>query len=318
MSLDIFYYLRTFFILVKTIGLNSQLYNKKKEQLNDFNRVKKKFATNYKKSQGGEIEYVVPVWNEKNTELKKRFLPYLPFNFLRDPIVMRTMFVATGGKWLDCQLEYLESRLAEGRLTYLLQEDFVGEPLLLNSKYLTSHNSIHHLYSLQKFMESTGYKFKDSQTVVEWGGGYGNLAKIIKRYNRNVKLTYVLIDTSLFSCIQWLYLATVFGIKNVRIITDKGTEVKSGLINILPLKFLKFHNIKTDLFISTWALSESTKYSQDFVVKTNWFGAKSILLSFQKASDSFPYADNLGKILIRKGGVIEEISFLPNNYYGFL
>ncbi|KKP80020.1 MAG: hypothetical protein UR81_C0036G0006 [Candidatus Levybacteria bacterium GW2011_GWB1_35_5] len=109
----------------------------------------------------------------------------------------------------------------------------------------------------------------------------------------------------------------MLGSKNVHIIDNRKGKIKKGLINVLPLGYLKFHKIKADLFISTWALSESSKFSQDYVTEHDWFGAKSFLLTFQKGSKSFPYADNIGKLLREKGGTIKGISFLPNNYYGF-
>lgn len=318
MILDILYRLRTLFLLARTSTLNRQLHNKKNEQFKNFNELKKKFIAKYKKiEKEKEDKHVIAAWNEKNKRLVQAFLPYPPFDFLRNPIVLRTMFVVSGGKWISEELRFLEQEISKSRLKQLLEEDPAGGPLLLSAEYMTSHNSIHHLYHLQKFLSQTGFRFSNNQTIVEWGGGYGNFAKIVKRYNSNKNLTYILIDSPIFACIQWLYLTTVLESKNVHIIDNREEKIKKGLINVLPLGYLEFHKIKADLFISTWALSESSKFSQDYVIKHNWFGAKNFLLAFQKRSKSFPYADNIGKLLREKGSTIEEISFLPGNYYGF-
>jgi len=295
MILDILYRLRTLFLLARTSALNRQLHNKKNEQFKNFNVLKKTFITKYKKiEKEKEDKHIIATWNEKNKRLAQAFLPYPPFNFLRNTIVLRTMFVVSRGKWISEELKFLEQEISKTRLKQLLEEDPTGGPLLLSAKYMTSHNSIHHLYHLQRFLSHMNYKFSNNQTIVEWGGGYGNFAKIIKRYNSNKNLTYILIDSPIFACIQWLYLTTVLGSKNVHIIDNRKGKIKKGLINVLPLGYLKFHKIKADLFISTWALSESSKFSQDYA-----------------------YADNIGKLLREKGGTIKGISFLPNNYYGF-
>lgn len=318
MILDFLYKLRTILFLIRANTKIRELYSFKYQRKN-FDKLKNNFKNNYLRViKESEKKFVISAWSEKNKRLNKAFLPYPPFFFLRNPIVMRTMFVTAGGSLLKNQIKYLEDKIPKKRLKQLLHEDLVGGPLLINSDYITSHNSIQHLYHLQRFIDSTAYKFSDFQTIVEWGGGYGNLAKIIERYNKNIKLTYILIDTSLFSCVQWLYLSAIFGSENVILITSAKDKIGKGKINVLPVTYLKYHKIKADLFISTWALSESSRYSQDRVTALNWFGAKGILLGFQKANDHFPYADNPGKILQDMGGNIEQIPFLPDNYYGFL
>jgi hypothetical protein len=47
----------------------------------------------------------------------------------------------------------------------------VGNPILMNSAYLTSHNSIHHFYHLMKFQDKARINLSQLGIVVEWGGG---------------------------------------------------------------------------------------------------------------------------------------------------
>lgn len=103
----------------------------------------------------------------------------------------------------------------------------------MNSKYLTSHNTVHHLYHLAYYQEKTGIDFRKINTVVEWGGGYGNLAKIFKRLVKKDN-TYVIFDVPLLSCIEWLYLATIFGKGKVNVLTTSKGKIQKGKFNLIP------------------------------------------------------------------------------------
>ncbi len=139
-------------------------------------------------------------------------------------------------------------------------EDYVGNPLLLNVTYLTSHNSIHHLYHIIRFLRKTKLKLKGIKTIIEWGGGYGNLAKIFGRLAEENK-TYIIIDLPLMCCIQWIYLTTILGENKVNLIQNSDEKIAVGKINLLPVCFIDKYELKGDLFVSTWALTESSKYS---------------------------------------------------------
>ena len=153
-------------------------------------------------------------------------------------------------------------------------------------------------------------------TVVEWGGGYGNMAKIFKRLN-STPSTYIIVDTPLFSCIQWLYLATILGEESVNLLQGPEDTIRAEKINLLPICFVDRHKINADLFMSTWALSESSKYSQDYVLDHEWFNAKHLLLAYQDSRDDFPEAERVGEIAANNGAIIEDIEFLPGNHYAF-
>lgn len=304
-------------ILLRMRLLQARPAQIKRDQMIAFNALRNNFSNIYNKlKRYNVVQFTTPVWENHNAKLEKVFLPYPPFSFLRDPIIMGTMFVTAGGKWLREEVTFLEKRISRDKTKVLLQEDYVGDPLLLNSTYLTSHNSIHHLYHLIRFFDKTYCNLDQIDTIVEWGGGYGNMAKIFKRL-KPTPSTYVIIDTPLFSCIQWLYLATVLGEESVNLLQNPGDTIHAEKINLLPICFVDCHKISADLFISTWALSESSKYSQDYVVNHDWFNSKHILLAYQDGNNQFPVAGRLGKIAADIGAVIEDIEFLPGNHYAF-
>lgn len=287
-----------------------------KTQEDDFLQLSQEFPVAYntlKMQSTGN--FITPHWNDYNRELEGIFLPFPPFAFLRNSIIKKTMFVDAGGNWLAEQIGFLEKALSRNQLKNLLREDYVGKPIVRNIRYLTSHNSIHQLYHLINFQEKTKVKISDCNTVVEWGGGYGGMAKIVKRMNP--KIGYTIIDTPLFSCLQWLYLATIFGEKNVNLLVSPESTFHDGKINLLPISLVDHQTINADLFISTWALSESSVYSQDYAVNHNWFNSKHLLLAYHDSHDTLPNSGRLGELAMSAGAVIDDVKLLPGNHYAF-
>lgn len=259
--------------------------------------------------------FITPLWENYNKKLERIILPYLNFSFLRDRTIRETMFVMAGGEWINEELAFLEKSISKEKLMKILEEDYVGNPILINPIYFTSHNSIHHFYHFLNFQEKTKIDLEKIDTVIEWGGGYGNMAKLLKRILPEI--TYTIIDLPSLSCLQWLYLATVFGEDKVNMLTNPENEIEKGKINILPLGFLKNRELSAELFIATWSLSESSKYAQDYVDSHNFFEAKHLLLSYQKSGQGLPDAGRVGEIAKRRGAIIHPIEFLPGNYYAF-
>lgn len=289
----------------------------KRHQVTAFNALREEFSDIYNKLKKYDItEFTMPFWENYNAKLEKIFLPYPPFSFLKDPIIRSTMFVTRGGRFLREELAFLEKKISKTKLKSLLQEDYVGDPLLSSSKYLTSHNNIHNLYHLVRFLDKIKCNLSQLDTTCEWGGGYGNMAKIFKRL-KSKPCTYVILDTPLFSCLQWLYLSTILGEKSVNLLQSPEGTIDAEKVNLIPICFLDRHRISADLFISTWGLSDSSKYSQDYVITRQWFNSKHILLAYQDSSSSWPDADRVGKFAAKSGVTIEDIEFLPGHHYAF-
>lgn len=282
------------------------------KQKDVFYNLRRNFSDIYNKLEKYNIaQFVLAQWREHNTELEKTFLPYPPFSFLKNPIMKKTMVPA--GNWWKKELRFLKKKFKKEELKQFLEEDLVGSQEIVSSKYDTSCNNIHHLYHLVRFLETTKCDLDKIDAVIDWGGGYGNMAKMFSKFK---SATYIIIDIPIFSCIQWLYLASIG--KDVNLFQAPKDQIQKGKINILPVCFLKEHELKADLFISTWALSESSKYSQDYVIARKWFDARHILLAYQDNCREFPDAERIGKIARNVGAVIEDIEFLAGNHYALL
>ncbi|HEX2178434.1 MAG TPA: putative sugar O-methyltransferase [Actinomycetota bacterium] len=219
-------------------------------------------------------------WADRNAELEAFLLPTPPAGFLRHHCILYQMFV--GPQYLPHELPYVLPRLADCRLA---SEDAVGNPpriRLEERDVVTSSNTIHHLYHLLRYEQETGIHVAGQSRVVEWGGGYGNLAKLFRRLHGGSP-TYVLVDTPLFSAVQWLYLSSIFGQEQVVLHSDPSSTLAEGKFNVVPLGLIdKLAGFGADLFVSTWALNESTPQAQRHVLGAGWFGARRLLLAMHK------------------------------------
>jgi len=67
----------------------------------------------------------------------------------------------------------------------------------------------------------------------------------------------------------------------VNLVRTPRDPILDRRINLVSLPFLDTLNtMSPDLFVSTFALSESSQYAQEFVVSRNWFNAKHLLLAY--------------------------------------
>lgn len=260
----------------------------------------------------GDEPFVMPFWDNVNKQVLNEFKPVPPVDFLSCRALIDTMFVVGDQKWLDTQINYLKKHLGV-KYKKMIKEDSIGSPKIIDN-IGTSHNTIHHIYHLLFFNEKTGVSFSKINTVIEWGGGYGNMAKLWKKHF-NKESTYIIIDTSLFCSIQWLYLSSVLGKNNIHLLSSRNCKIRKGAINLVPIALLDELNIKGDLFVSTWGLSESKKEAQDFVMSKKWFGCKNILIGFQDSTPELKHASRLGKLAKNDGAKIINIEFIPNNHY---
>jgi hypothetical protein len=261
--------------------------------------------------------FVDPHWKALNRRFLEVIKDDLPFNFLRHPIIGYTMFVKKGGRTMDTELSFLRNTFPKDTLTKVLREDYVGIPSVIEHTFQTSHNSIRLLYHLARWQQTTGLSIADIETVVEWGGGYGRMAVLFDRLHNGRPFTYVIIDTPLFSCIQWRYLSTILGQHRINFLDNHDAKIVPGKINIVPLTFVDNCDVKADLFLSTWALSECAPAALEYVIKKNLYSAKRILIGFQDKSTVLPDSERVKEIVDIFGGTVQDIPFLPKDHYIF-
>jgi len=262
----------------------------------------------------------MPSWKNNTEEIEAIFLAGLPFSFLRNQMLKQTMFAHLPKIATEIQKKLITDFYGKSEAQSLLHENSAGKPILNDFQYKTSGNSIHHLYHFTKFSKETKTPLKELNSVVEFGGGYGNAAKIFRKINANA--TYTIVDIPIFSYIQFVYLSTVFGPDKV-VMFDDTEKIIKGKINIVPLHKGYVQKLNSslnapDLFISTWALSETNEATQSMIKKLNYFNSKSILLAYQKASDAFAFSQNIEDLPAEYHKIYQsEIAHQKENFYLF-
>jgi hypothetical protein len=290
-------------------SLGPALRMRKRAQLERFTALRGELPARYAAlaPPGGEPQ-VEPEWAQRNAALAADVLPEPGADVLRHPSILYSMFMPE--RCVPHELPLLVEAFGD-RLAALLEEDPVGDPPLVpghDGSYATSSNSVHHLFHLERFARSTGCDPTRLNTVVEWGAGYGNLAKLFRRLHGGAP-TYVAIDTPLFSCLQWLYLASVLGPDAVHLAREPGEPVVPYRINLVPAYLAGDLRFDAQLFISTWALNESPATAQDLVVERAWFGAEHLLLGMH---EGVPLAD---RAIAAGARAVPVGEFLPGQNY---
>jgi hypothetical protein len=253
-----------------------------------------------------EPRYVRPDWAQRNADLERHLLPCPPPDFLRHPAIRYQMFV--GEHVIPHELPYVRSRLDDEDL---LDEDPIGSPptvALSGRRVHTSSNTVHQLHHLLRYEEATGRRVRDADTIVEWGGGFGSLMRLVVRMHGGDP-TCVIIDTPIFCAVQWLYLSAVLGEDRVVLHTTGPVRPDHGRVNIVPIGLVDEMVVRADLFISNWALNESTRAAQDEVIERHWFGAQSLLLAMHAG-------DPLSDVVLEHGARAAPLgSFMPGQQY---
>ena len=234
-------------------------------------------------------------WWEFSEKIKNEVLINPFFGFFRSPAIMETM---TGLHYKKNHKKLIDavSREFKEKTSELLKEDACGEPLLLRDcKYKTSFTRIMHCYQAAKIQEIAD--LNKSKMIIEWGGGYGGLCRIAKKINP--KISYVIVDLPCSIALQYLYLSTVLSEDSVEIFDGKNiNEEKITLVPSTELKKIP-QSYSADIFLSSWALSESSSDAQKAVSDLKFFGAKRGLLIHQHSSARHPHADASADLFIK-------------------
>lgn len=261
-------------------------------EINNFKLFRKKFSKKY----NSFMNYTNKIglsylptgtykWDIWRNELKNNFSLSVPLTFLHHKLIRGTM-VYGSSKFQSQKLNVIESVYDRFLIKKAIKESLIGLPLITNFKYFSSENSIHQLYHISSYLKTTSKDLINSKTIIEWGGGYGCLARIIKKINEDC--TYIILDLPELNALQYVYLSSIFGKNHVNFI-DCEINFQKNKINLLSSDYLIKSNIKlqADAFISNWALTESGIDYQRFVLKNKFFNAKNILISSVDDENNF-------------------------------
>ncbi|CAN5653922.1 hypothetical protein BH23GEM9_BH23GEM9_22790 [soil metagenome] len=228
-------------------------------------------------------------WDRWVAELRTAFKGGVPLNFLDQPVLRHTMVYQRrrGIQATRARLAIVQSIFSEAEARLLLREDYLGLPTITSVHHLTSANRSHHAAHLAAYTRTKGKRLWDSDSILEWGGGYGNMARIIRRLNPGV--TYTIVDLPELLALQYVYLSSLEGDGAVRIIgTEDNPVIEPRRINLLtPEVALRgAAAMRSDVFLSTWALTESPVAYQRRVIELDFFNASAILMAAMKDKEN--------------------------------
>jgi len=213
-----------------------------------------------------------PHWIKAKNNIKQIISGPANPHFVRNQIISNEM-VRGGIKSPQIyEISYLKECLSPE--TKLLLNRFNDTDLVGLTKeckeFNCSTNTLGHLFYAAKSLEQ--FKNKDLTTIVEFGGGYGNLARIFKSILP--KATIFLIDLPELLALQYFFLkATLPETTKVIIHAQAPENFEAGAIHLIPHYIVEDIKLKTDLFISTFALSEGSEYIQKSIIQKKFFDA---------------------------------------------
>lgn len=249
-------------------------------------------------------------WEDWILKISNSFKEQVSIDFLNQPEISYTMVFShnTGFASAAKRINFIKKIFSDDETRNLLQEDFIGGPNIVSFEYLTSANRSHHAFHLARYSEITSKKFWDTSSVLEFGGGYGNMARLLKKMNP--KLTYTIIDLPELLSLQYIYLGAIFGEDNLNCIFSKDQNIVDGKINLIASSLVLNNqiSIKAESFISTWAITESPKPFQDDIIRRDFFDANNILIG------SLIDKNNHLKNLIHNNFTIGQVQFLPKGH----
>jgi hypothetical protein len=173
----------------------------------------------------------------------------------------------------DYEVYFLENCLSpetQKIMTRLSDTQFSGLPFECQ-KFNCSTNTLVHWYYVARTLEVL--RNQQIKSVIEFGGGYGNLARTFKM--AEPEATFVIIDLPELLAIQYLFLSSTLPETTKIIVHSQPTNsLETGAIHLIPSYIVEKCDLKSDIFISTFALSESSKDCQNVIANKNFFNSR--------------------------------------------
>jgi hypothetical protein len=234
-------------------------------------------------------------------------------NFLKWRVIRQTMFHNAKSE----ELEYLMGLGQWQDIKAAIQESEVGGPRPYGRMKTSSGNLIHQAYSLFRFLETSNLKVSELDQIVEFGGGYGCMCRLVHRLG--FKGRYIIFDLPEFLSLQSYYLEMTLGSPQSYGTVSEEKSIIVFLSNIEDLSKQISLDGRTDLFIALWSLSESPhQLRREILAATG--NPQNYLIAFQ---NSFEGKDNTEffKMMMKNRSNYDwkesGIGHLPNNNYLF-
>lgn len=225
-------------------------------------------------------------WNQRRREIRQYILTRNPSAFLTWTPIVRSM---TFGmlSWIRAEFEALRhSGQWNPRWRDALRENRAGLPMPSHVYPASSGTLIHHAYHVHRFEKVTGQSIDNLTNIVEFGGGYGSMARLFARLGFHGH--YHIHDLPEFSALQSFYLRLVHSEIGTPEIVDSLCRItfSSRREDASPFDDRKGGS----LFLATWSLGETPIWLREewlpTIARFSFF-----LIGYRKR---FENIDNLG------------------------
>lgn len=226
-------------------------------------------------------------WSQIRLNIKQHLNTYGPKLFYTWHPIKFTMLVEKAD-YIEIEQKYILSSPNEYEIRNILSRE---QPELIN-------NTIHHLYSIQKWLDKTNVKLEELNHIVEFGGGFGSTCRLI--YELGFKGDYYIYDFPELIEIQKYYL--------------RSKKIQPAVLHNKTMPYNEIPKLcnNIDLFIAQWSLSEANAEDREKVL--NFLQSQHFLVAY---SEFFGDNDNKEYFAKLTKQPVEAISHLPNHYYIF-
>lgn len=225
-------------------------------------------------------QYLHPLWQKARPAFVALIRNGVPPDFLKHESVAHQFCRSGFGEPQKHELNYL-SRLprALGDLVRRYRESNIGRPAMDCPDLQISANSLGMLYYFVRIAEARG--LDSLQTIVEFGGGYGCLCRVFLELLPRAP-TYIIVDLPDMLALQYVFLKASSPDYKVVPHAAAPLHIEPGAVNLVPVHLADALSAQPDLFVSTFALSETPWQLQEKIAKGGFFGSKSVYLVGQE------------------------------------
>lgn len=226
------------------------------------------------------------------------------FRFSQDPIIIKTM---TGEPVLDRNKVIVDQIIPELRM--FIHEDLIGNNLIVNKKYMSSVSRTAHLYVATLIYKLCREHALETDRIVEVGGGFGGLMSLFLRGNRNLRFN--IFDLPEILPLQYIYINTT-----CRVYSDDPSIPKE---NFRAIQDIEMRSSENSIFISNWALTESTRELQDFAIDSKFFSATAAFICCEDNNQNHSDSKYIHKYLEDKSVYVTRLQgTMSNSKFYFL
>ena len=254
-----------------------------------------------------------------NNYIKKLIIQKKFSNFLRENIIQKIFFVHNRVYILFMLFRIIFNK--NKLYKKLLLEDNIGNPVRYFLYPSSSGNRIREVFHLLNFQDFSKISLKKINIILEFGGGYGNMARLFYKINKNIN--YKIFDTFHVNLLQYYYL------RMLKIpLSFNGINNKNISLNYNISKYNSFSKKDKKLFIANWSLSESPLKLRR-IIMNKIVNFDYVLISYQEKFENINnhlYFSNIAKNFNHKKFVVRLfkipfmniLRFTNNNYYLFI